>query len=156
MSYAYLEATGDESQFAEADRILYPAYGTYVGNAIGNFSPANAFPIYLGTTALGHVNGRMLTRQRKLASAARDSNSETNEIQLVSGEADSEAASALTECQPRIHPALHPKVICCSPVTGLLRTCDGSFAGININEDCSRGSVRPSPSHESFASGMVH
>ncbi|MEO1525685.1 MAG: hypothetical protein AAFX06_09625 [Planctomycetota bacterium] len=90
--YAYLETTGDEAMLAEADRILYPAYGTYVGGALGNFSPANSLPIYLGTTALGHLNGRMLTRQRKIAKAESGANSET--IRLVSGESPADKTSA--------------------------------------------------------------
>lgn len=85
--YAFLEATGDEAKLAEADRILYPAYGTYVGNTLGNFSPANALPIYLGTTALGHLNGRMLTRQRRLAKAQHTADSD-DRIKLVSAESE--------------------------------------------------------------------
>ncbi|MCA9135886.1 MAG: hypothetical protein KDB00_03985 [Planctomycetales bacterium] len=63
-AFSYLEKTGDEDQIAEANRILYPAYGTYVGSALGNLAPAASMPIYLGSVALGHANGRMLTRMR--------------------------------------------------------------------------------------------
>lgn len=65
-AFAYLESSGDASQIAEANRILYPAYGTYVGDAIGTFAPGASLPIYLGSVALGHVNGRMLNRMQNL------------------------------------------------------------------------------------------
>ena len=91
--YSYLESSGDQEMLAEADRILYPAYGTYLGSAFGNLAPAQAFPIYLGTTALGHLNGRMMTRQRMLAAKsalpAGDEDKDEN-IQLVSGETENE------------------------------------------------------------------
>ncbi len=58
--FAYLEDQGDKEQIAEAYRILYPAYGTYVGNTIGGFSGSYALPIYLAGVAAGHVNGRVL------------------------------------------------------------------------------------------------
>ncbi len=60
--FAYLEEQGDPSSIREANRILYPAYGTYVGNSVGFFAPAYATPIYYGSVIAGHVNGRMLSR----------------------------------------------------------------------------------------------
>lgn len=58
--FAYLEDHGDRKQSAEAYRILYPAYGTYVGNTLGGFAGSYALPIYLAGVAVGHVNGRIL------------------------------------------------------------------------------------------------
>lgn len=60
--FAYLDAQGDPARIIEANRILYPAYGTYVGNALGNFVPDYSFPIYYACVAAGHINGRMLSR----------------------------------------------------------------------------------------------
>ncbi|TWU54513.1 hypothetical protein Poly51_32320 [Rubripirellula tenax] len=60
---SYLYDRSDAEGIAEANRILYPAYGTYVGSALGNFAPAYSMPIYYGSVIAGHVNGRMLNRQ---------------------------------------------------------------------------------------------
>ncbi len=59
----YLYQRHDRDGIIEANRILYPAYGTYVGNSIGVFTPAYATPIYYGSVLAGHFNGRMLSRQ---------------------------------------------------------------------------------------------
>lgn len=53
---AYLEAIGTPEQQAAACRVLYPAYGTYVGSAAGNFAPAA--PMYLFSVLAGHAIGR--------------------------------------------------------------------------------------------------
>ncbi len=60
--FAYLEDQGDREQIAEAHRILYPAYGTYVGSALGGFGGSYALPAYFAGVAAGHINGRMLAR----------------------------------------------------------------------------------------------
>ncbi len=60
--FHYLEGRGDVDRLIEANRILYPAYGTYVGNALGNFAPSYALPIYYGSVLAGHINGRILSR----------------------------------------------------------------------------------------------
>ncbi|MFK8114356.1 MAG: hypothetical protein AB8B91_19295 [Rubripirellula sp.] len=60
--FAYLEEQQDTERIAEANRILYPAYGTYVGNAIGGFAPAAGLPIYYASVVAGHINGRMLSK----------------------------------------------------------------------------------------------
>lgn len=59
----YLYDRHDRAGIVEANRILYPAYGTYVGNSVAHFVPAASLPIYYGSVLAGHVNGRMLTRQ---------------------------------------------------------------------------------------------
>ncbi len=42
----------------QAYRLLYPAYGTYVGANIGQFFEASIYwPVYLGSVAVGHVVG---------------------------------------------------------------------------------------------------
>ena len=58
--FAYLEHRGDADALVEANHILYPAYGTYVGGAIGNFFPAYSAPIYYAGVIAGHINGRAL------------------------------------------------------------------------------------------------
>ncbi|MCA9133779.1 MAG: hypothetical protein KDA45_11520, partial [Planctomycetales bacterium] len=55
---AYLEAYGTAEQQAAAYRILYPAYGTYAGNAMGYALPAYATPLYVGSVLSGHAWGR--------------------------------------------------------------------------------------------------
>lgn len=66
-------ATGDVLAYAqkqqntqleeESYRILYPAYGTYVGGAAGDFVGMTiGLPIYAGTVAAGHVVGRTKAR----------------------------------------------------------------------------------------------
>ena len=60
---AYLEAFGTPAQQAEAARILYPSYGTYVGSAAGTFAPAIGGPLYYGSLLAGHAAGRYQARQ---------------------------------------------------------------------------------------------
>ncbi len=61
--FAYLEQKQDVPALIEANRILYPAYGTYVGGALGNFVPNYSLPIYYAAVIAGHANGRMLSQQ---------------------------------------------------------------------------------------------
>ena len=42
----------------QAYKVLYPAYGTYVGGAIGTVLPPVSFPAYYGSVILGHAAGR--------------------------------------------------------------------------------------------------
>lgn len=51
----YVTKREDRDLQREAYRILYPAYGTYVGGAIGNVVPDYADPIYLGAVIFGHA-----------------------------------------------------------------------------------------------------
>ncbi len=60
---AYLESHGDPEQQAEARRILYPAYGTYVGSAAGAVFPNYANPCYYTAVLAGHAIGRYEARQ---------------------------------------------------------------------------------------------
>ena len=60
---AYIKHTGDQALQREANRILYPAYGTYVGSAVSPLFPAASTPIYYGSVLAGHINGRLLNRQ---------------------------------------------------------------------------------------------
>ncbi len=62
-AFAYVHNRGDIELIKESNRILYPAYGTYIGNGVGAFAPAYSTPIYLGGVLLGHLNGRMLNRE---------------------------------------------------------------------------------------------
>lgn len=64
----YLQERGEVDRIAEANRILYPAYGTYVGNGLGSLASGYALPLYYGSVVAGHINGRMLNR--KLDTAA--------------------------------------------------------------------------------------
>ena len=57
---AYAERMDDESLVAEGHRILYPAYGTYVGGAAGQVAGMTiGLPLYAGAVVAGHAAGRM-------------------------------------------------------------------------------------------------
>ncbi|QDT03037.1 hypothetical protein K227x_14160 [Rubripirellula lacrimiformis] len=60
---SYLYQRHDRAGIVEANRVLYPAYGTYVGNALGPFSLGHSLPTYYGAVIAGHLNGRMLSRR---------------------------------------------------------------------------------------------
>lgn len=61
-AFGYLYDHQDREGVIEANRILYPAYGTYIGSGLQWYAPAVATPLYYGTVLAGHVNGRMLSR----------------------------------------------------------------------------------------------
>jgi hypothetical protein len=52
---AYTETSGDSDLRREAYRLLYPAYGTYVGGAMGVALPRYADPLYYGSVLVGHA-----------------------------------------------------------------------------------------------------
>jgi len=56
--FAYLEAQSTPEQQAAAARVLYPAYGTYVGSAAGVIVPPQSNPLYIASVIGGHVVGR--------------------------------------------------------------------------------------------------
>ena len=55
---AYLETLGKPQLQRQAYQVLYPAYGTYVGGAVGTLFPVASLPAYYGSVALGHMAGR--------------------------------------------------------------------------------------------------
>jgi hypothetical protein len=59
---AYAEQHKDPDLERESYRILFPAYGTYVGGAVGRFVPPVALPIYVGPVIAGHAVGRVEAR----------------------------------------------------------------------------------------------
>ena len=59
---AYAEQHKDPDLERESYRILFPAYGTYVGGAVGRFVPPVALPIYVGPIIAGHAVGRVEAR----------------------------------------------------------------------------------------------
>lgn len=60
---AYVDMFGSTEEQAESRRILYPAYGTYVGSAAGSFVPKYANPLYYGSVIAGHAWGRYEAKQ---------------------------------------------------------------------------------------------
>jgi hypothetical protein len=55
---SYIETYKPIEEQKQACRLLYPAYGTYVGGNLGDYVfPALYWPIYLGGVAVGHVVG---------------------------------------------------------------------------------------------------
>ncbi len=59
----YLETHGTPQQQAAAQRILIPAYSTYVGNAGGYALPNYGMPLFYGSVLAGHVWGYHESRQ---------------------------------------------------------------------------------------------
>ena len=59
---AYAEQQKDPDLEQEGYRILYPAYGTYLGGSIGDFVVPVALPIYAGAVVAGHAVGRIQAR----------------------------------------------------------------------------------------------
>jgi hypothetical protein len=57
LAYSQIYTTVDEQK--EAYNVLYPAYGTYVGSAMGTAAPEYANPLYYGSVVAGHVWGRV-------------------------------------------------------------------------------------------------
>lgn len=78
---AYLESHGSQRQRADAARVLYPAYGTYIGSAAGNFLPKYGNPIYYGSVLAGHAAGRW---EASRIEAAHESLETTTEAQPIS------------------------------------------------------------------------
>lgn len=67
---AYLEHFGTAEDQAAARKVLYPAYGTYVGSAAGSlFPPASSF-LYYGGVLGGHAIGRYEAHQILSSSTA--------------------------------------------------------------------------------------
>lgn len=57
---AYVQKQDDPQLAQESYRILYPAYGTYLGGNVGDFLTAPiALPVVAGTVVAGHVAGRV-------------------------------------------------------------------------------------------------
>ncbi len=51
----YTTVKQDDQLQREAYRILYPAYGTYVGSSLGMFLPKYADPLYITSVLVGHA-----------------------------------------------------------------------------------------------------
>lgn len=59
---AYAENRDDAHLERESYRILFPAYGTYLGGSLGDFTAPLALPIYAGAVVAGHAVGRVQAR----------------------------------------------------------------------------------------------
>jgi hypothetical protein len=55
---AYVRDKGDVDAQREAYRLLYPAYGTYGGNAAGVIFPTASAPLFIAGVLAGHAAGR--------------------------------------------------------------------------------------------------
>src|SRR5262249_10463721 len=71
---AYVRAAGSPEEQEEAYRLLYPAYGTYVGGAVGDWVPGVGIVPYAGAVFAGHIAGRI--RGRQIARQTRASQAE--------------------------------------------------------------------------------
>ena len=92
---SYLRAEGTLEDEQAADRLLYPAYGTYVGNALSNVAPVIGTPLFVAGALGGHLAGRL--QARRLAAFRSIEPSSPSSIE----HANDEAASAATENQRR-------------------------------------------------------
>ena len=63
LAYSDYAATAEERR--EAINVLYPAYGTYSGSALGTLVPVASTPLYFGSVVAGHIAGR--TESSKIA-----------------------------------------------------------------------------------------
>ena len=57
---SYVQYRHDRRLERQAYHILYPAYGTYMGDAVGYGFPRYSNPLYLGGILAGHAMGRSL------------------------------------------------------------------------------------------------
>ncbi len=57
---AYADYQNDIRLRREACHVLFPAYGTYVGGALGTVIPGYSTPLYIGSVVGGHVAGRQM------------------------------------------------------------------------------------------------
>ena len=60
---SFVEYKNDPVLRREAYHILYPAYGTYAGNAAGYAIPKYSYPVYYGGILAGHAMGRWRASQ---------------------------------------------------------------------------------------------
>ncbi len=60
---SYLRAEGTLEEEQAADRVLYPAYGTYLGNSLSTVVPTLGTPLYVAGVLGGHVAGRIEARR---------------------------------------------------------------------------------------------
>jgi hypothetical protein len=60
---AHVQSLGRPELERQANNVLYPAYGTYVGGAAGVIAPVAAAPIYYCSVVGGHIAGRMKSRR---------------------------------------------------------------------------------------------
>lgn len=56
---AYAEQQNNPELEQESYRILFPAYGTYLGGSIGDVAAPVALPVYAGAVVAGHAAGRV-------------------------------------------------------------------------------------------------
>jgi hypothetical protein len=79
---AYSQQIEDPDLERQAYNVLYPAYGTYVGGAIGTVLPPVSFPAYYGSVILGHAAGRW--QASSVETTARETTArETKEIEAT-------------------------------------------------------------------------
>lgn len=82
---SYLRAEGTLEDEQAADKILYPAYGTYLGNSLSTAAPGLGTPLYLAGVVSGHIVGRLqagrIATERPAEAPSRDSAS-TEHIDL--------------------------------------------------------------------------
>lgn len=60
---SYLRAEGTLEDEQAADRVLYPAYGTYLGDSLSTVVPAVGTPLYVAGVLGGHLVGQIQARR---------------------------------------------------------------------------------------------
>lgn len=94
LSYLREEGTLEDEQ--AADKLLYPAYGTYVGNSLSTVVPFMGTPLYLAGVVGGHLAGRVQAR-RIAGYRSEQSSTPASPIQSVGHEEPSPATEAARE-----------------------------------------------------------
>ena len=80
---SYLHENGTVEETAEAYEILYPAYGTYVGSAVGEFAPWNGLLVYAAAVVPAHIAGRIQAwRVRDTVESPRSENQSPDNVDL--------------------------------------------------------------------------
>ena len=85
---SYLRAEGTLEDEQAADRVLYPAYGTYLGESISTVVPALGTPLYVAGALGGHLAGRV--QARRIASQRPEVAQQVNFEELPPAEAEPE------------------------------------------------------------------
>ncbi len=92
---SYLRAEGTLEDEQAADKVLYPAYGTYVGNALSNVAPALGTPLFVAGVLGGHLAGRVQARRIAASRSAGPSSIREANIEVLSPATEDQSQSVV-------------------------------------------------------------
>ena len=87
---SYLKAEGTLEDQQTANNVLYPAYGTYFGNALSTFAPGLGTPLYFAGVLGGHAVGRYQSHrlQESQTSAPSDAPNAIQQVKFETTDVD--------------------------------------------------------------------